>query len=373
MEQLNIPTKQLLENIFLQSTNVIAVTNADFTDLKFEYVNPAFLEMTGYTSDEIIGRSPKILQGPLTKRDMTKRLKESCLKGETFRGDNINYKKDGSTYIVGWTVTPIKDDDGKIINFLSIQKDITQIKKLEKENIEAQRLQALGQISSGLTHELNTALTNCKGSLEMIGYSIDGIKDEITKNYLTEDISAVKKGIDYISFLTNSLHYLTNTNSLIKNEESVYDIVLDSLQSYEKLSKITHCKINGKDIETLSHEDITQLKAITQSVDKKSLRHLFMIIIDNALDELVKKPKEDNLLQINITKDKFTQIEIVDNAGGMSTDVIEKLFDPLTRRKQLGGLGIGLYVAKNIAQAHDATIDVSSVSQNSSFKVVFSS
>ena len=181
MKNEHVPNKQLLENIFLQSTNVIAITNADFRNLKFEYVNPAFLEMTGYTHDEIIGQSPYILQGPKTKRDMTQKLKETCLKGEAFRGDNINYKKDGTTYHVGWTVSPIKDKTGKIVNFLSIQKDITQIKDMEDKFIKNERLDALENISSGLTHEINTSLTTSKGGLEMIGYEIENIQDSQSK------------------------------------------------------------------------------------------------------------------------------------------------------------------------------------------------
>ncbi len=125
-----IPDAKLYENIFFQSFNSIAITNTDFTNLKFEYVNPAFLKLTGYSEEEIIGKSPKILQGKETFFESTQRLKEQCLKGEVFEGENINYKKDGTRYWVEWVVTPIKDEKGNITNYLSIQKDISREKKL---------------------------------------------------------------------------------------------------------------------------------------------------------------------------------------------------------------------------------------------------
>jgi PAS domain S-box-containing protein len=362
-----IPNSILLENIFLQSSNVIAITNADFDNLRFEYVNPAFLKMTGYKLEEVIGKSPKILQGPKTKREMTKRLKESCLKGESFRGDNINYKKDGSIYMVGWTVTPIKDAEGNIINFLSIQKDITQLKELEEKNIKTQKFEALTQISSGLTHELNTALTKCKGSLEMMGYGIDSIEDEQNKNHIQEDMLEVNKGLEYISFLTNSLHYLTNTEFYLSDYENISSILLEILTSNKRLKDITSCSINGMSI----FDKEFKLEEIFYTIDKKSFKHLLIIIIDNALDELIKNDKNTNSLDIKISKKENVIIEITDNAGGITKEKIDKIFDPHFRDKQLGGLGIGLYVAKNIVIAHGGNLDVTSpeLESTTTFKI----
>ena len=364
IEQL-IPGKALLENIFLQSSNVIAITNADVDNLKFEYVNPAFLEMTGYSLTEVIGKSPKMLQGPKTKRDMTRKLKESCKKGEPFRGDNINYKKDGSVYAVGWTVTPIKDDLGKIINFLSIQKDITKLKELEEENIKNQKLAALRQISSGLTHELNTALTRSKGNLDILEYDMEDVDDESVKGFISNDVQNIKKGIDYISFLTNSLHYLTNTEFNKDETVNVFEILLESLKNCERLDRVTSWKLNGKSVfESVKRENLS-VKA-----DRKSLNHLFMIILDNALDELSKKDKRENTLDIEIKKDKDIVIKITDNAGGIPKECIDKLFDPLYRNKEFGGLGIGLFVAKNIIGAHKGTLEVYSDIPYTTFEII---
>jgi|GEM_PF-6203044 len=368
MNNEHVPNTQLLENIFLQSTNVIAITNADFKNLKFEYVNPAFLEMTGYTLDEIIGQAPYVLQGPKTKRDMTQKLKETCLKGESFRGDNINYKKDGTTYHVGWTVSPIKDKTGKIVNFLSIQKDITQIKDMEDKFIKNERLDALENISSGLTHEINTSLTTCKGGLEMIGYEIENIQDKKSKEYLTEDLEKVNKSIDNIKYITNSLHYLTSTKLDKIEEYNIYTIILEALNPYkEKIQNITNCTINNRSI----YDEYLTSELFETKVDIKSLNHVFMIIIDNALDELIKKDDlKLNSLDISIKQElSYLKIDFTDNAGGIEKSKQKKIFEPLVKEKELGGLGMGLHIAKNIINQHEGTLELESNAPYSTFTI----
>ena len=368
MNNEHVPNKQLLENIFLQSTNVIAITNADFKNLKFEYVNPAFLEMTGYTHDEIIGQAPYILQGPKTKRDMTQKLKEACMKGESFRGDNINYKKNGTTYHVGWTVTPIKDKTGEIVNFLSVQKDITQIKEMEDKFIRNERLDALENISSGLTHEINTSLTTCKGGLEMIGYEIENIQDKQSKEYLSEDLEKVNKSIDNIKYITNSLHYLTSTKLDKLEEYNIYSIILEALNPYkEKIKSITNCTINKHSI----FDDNLIIELFKTNVDVKSLNHVFMIIIDNALDELVKKSDlKLNSLDISIKHElSYMRIDFTDNAGGIEKSKQKIIFEPLVKEKELGGLGMGLHIAKNIINQHEGTLELESTAPYSTFSI----
>ena len=368
MNDLNLPSQQLLEHIFLQSTNVIAITNADFRNLKFEYVNPAFLEMTGYAHNEIIGQSPYILQGPKTKRDMTNKLKEHCLKGEPFRGDNINYKKDGTTYDVGWTVSPIKDHTGKIINFLSIQKDITQIKDMQEKFIKNERLDALENISSGLTHEINTSLTTCKGGLEMIGYEIENIENTESQKYLNEDLEKVNLSIDNIGYITNSLHYLTSTKLDKIEEYNIYTIVNEALNPHrEKIKKTTNCTINNQSI----FDDNLIEEVFKTKVDIKSIKHVFMIIIDNALDELIKKEDYNlNSLDIKIkNQSSHICIEFTDNAGGIKESKQKTIFEPLVKDKELGGLGMGLHIAKDIINQHNGTLELESKAPNSTFIV----
>ena len=368
MTTIKIPNSQLLENIFLQSTNVIAITNADFNNLYFEYVNPAFLKMTGYSSSEVLGKSPQLLQGPKTKRVMTKKLKEHCLEGKAFYGDNINYKKDGTTYQVEWTVTPIRDENNIIVNYLSIQKDITKLKELEEELIQNERLNALESLSSGLTHEINTSVTICKANLEMMGYDIEDLDNDKSQKYLMENLTKIDSNLENISYITNSLNYLTEHNLKIADDHNIYDILIEAIESYkDKIQKVTNCTLNEVfiiDLITLKEEFITK-------VNKKSLKHVFMIIIDNALDELVKHNDISlNHLDITIKQEStYLQIDFTDNAGGIALEKQQTIFEPLVKDKVLGGLGMGLYIAKNIISQHEGTIDVISNKSTTTFSI----
>jgi PAS domain S-box-containing protein len=366
----NMPNENMLQNIFLQSSNVIAITNADLDNLIFEYVNPAFLKMTGYTEDEIIGSSPKILQGPKTKKDMSRKLKEACKKGEIFRGNNINYKKDGSVYYVGWTVTPIKDENGEIVNFISYQKDITQIKKLEEEKIKTKKLEALKKISSGLTHEINTALTNCNGSLEMMKNELELLEESQSKHYLMQDSKEVTKSIQNIQYITNSLHYLTNNCYDLSTEHNLFDVILESVEHYKnKIKPVTKCTLNGNSI-----FENTKNEIYLKHIDKKALKHAFLNIIDNALDELIKKEdSSNNYLKIDICKENENCIiTFSDNGGGIDKTYHQSIFEPLCKNKELGGLGIGLHVVKNIINAHNGDIKIISDCENTTtFRIVF--
>lgn len=95
-----------------------------------KYVNSAFTEMTGYTMNEIEGKTPRILQGKGSNKKDAKILKEKLLKGESYSFDTLNYKKDGTTYNVRIKAFPIKDENGLVTHYGAIQEDITD--KVEK-------------------------------------------------------------------------------------------------------------------------------------------------------------------------------------------------------------------------------------------------
>ncbi len=343
-----LPDQKLLENIFIQSFNAIAITNTDFDNLKFEYVNPAFLALTGYKENEILGSSPKILQGKKTQKEETQRLKELCLKGETFKGHNINYKKDGSTYWVEWIVSPIKDENGEITKYLSIQKDISVEKELEEKLIQSVKLNTLYNLSSGLTHELNSSLTTIKGSTEMLKLDINELDDEKLSNRMSTEINTLDNSVSEIANIANSLHHLTNSEVKLEKQVNIFELIMDALNMYkDDLKHYTTCVINGHN--AFDKKDI-HYKEFYADVQKSSMRHVFIIIIDNAVDEFRSiDDKNNSILGINIkqTNDLMT-IEFTDNAGGIKHKNIAKIFNAIYKDKTASGLGMGLHVAKNI-------------------------
>lgn len=126
---------KLFHAAFLQSWNAIVITDADLaTGCRVQVANPAFCQMTGYSLDELRGRPLKMLQGPDTDPAVIDHLR-SCLKeARYFVGTTTNYRKDGSSYVVRWNISPIRDDAGVLTHFVSVQQDISDLVRAESRN-----------------------------------------------------------------------------------------------------------------------------------------------------------------------------------------------------------------------------------------------
>jgi PAS domain S-box-containing protein len=110
------------------------------TDTKLEkpgprilWVNPAFTEITGYERTEVLGKTPRILQGPDTEESVLRRLRRRLEAGERFEGEALNYRKDGTPFINHWSIAPVCREDGGIDYWVAVQRDVTEKRKLEEE------------------------------------------------------------------------------------------------------------------------------------------------------------------------------------------------------------------------------------------------
>ncbi|SFV06964.1 PAS domain S-box-containing protein [Methylobacterium sp. 174MFSha1.1] len=95
------------------------------------YANPAFTKLSGYDAAEAVGRSPCFLQGDGTDRVALDRTRASLEAGEAFQGEALNYRKDGTAYRVEWLITPVRNTDGRITNWVSAQRDVTERRAFE--------------------------------------------------------------------------------------------------------------------------------------------------------------------------------------------------------------------------------------------------
>ena len=191
-QQRVVQQQQLIQlQIFKQTCDsaveamVITEADLDAPGPRIVYVNHAFCEMTGYSSSELIGKTPRILQGVGTDYDMLKRLRESLERGHSFQGETVNHRKDGRPYIVEWNIEPLRDAQGGITHFASTQRDLTERKRLGD---------TLRRVSSTL-QEARTVL---------------GLSENISRyesdNIPTEDL--ISSSIDLVS-IDNTLRRLT--------------------------------------------------------------------------------------------------------------------------------------------------------------------
>jgi PAS domain S-box-containing protein len=124
---------RLLQAAVEATGEAILITTADLDEPGpvIVYANPAFTKLSGYEAREVVGRSPRFLQGEGTDRAALERTRASLMAGEPFQGEALNYRKDGSTYMVEWLITPVRDGGGCITNWVSAQRDVTERRAFE--------------------------------------------------------------------------------------------------------------------------------------------------------------------------------------------------------------------------------------------------
>ena len=156
------------------------------------YVNAAFEKMTGWNRIEIIGKSPRILQGPNTDYTIFNDMKDTLEAGKTWSGKTLNYRKDGSEFHMQWSIVPVKDDSGKIIQYLAVQKDVTQIALTEKRLYEAMEAEKLRLIEIEKTNKkLNKLVVQQNRTLDLFKRYVP---EPVVKKALKQDDDEIRNG-----------------------------------------------------------------------------------------------------------------------------------------------------------------------------------
>jgi PAS domain S-box-containing protein len=159
---------KLLESVITNTKDAVLITEAErFEDVgnRIIYVNAAFTQMTGYTAAEVIGKSPKMLQGPNTNKEELAKLDYAFQNWEAHEITAINYKKSGEEYWVNYAVTPVANEKGLYTHWIAIERDVTELKTKEQE------MELLAQISLDFKIENNytTAVNELCKSISKIG------------------------------------------------------------------------------------------------------------------------------------------------------------------------------------------------------------
>lgn len=113
-----------------------------------QYVNPAFCRMTGYAPEEVVGHSPRILQGPDSDRALLNDLRAALQAGQSFQGETVNYRKDGSAYVVEWLITPVLES-GRVTHWVAAQRDVTELRRTEEQRT---------RLAAEVNHRVNNTL-----------------------------------------------------------------------------------------------------------------------------------------------------------------------------------------------------------------------
>ena len=158
-------------NIFFAAVEMtrmpMVVTDPNQPDNPIVFANGAFLDLTGYQESEVLGRNCRFLQGPDTDRATIDEVRTALAQQRAVAVDVCNYKADGEPFWNALFIGPVFDRHGKLLYFFASQMDITERRGMQEANLQAQKMEAIGQLSAGMAHDFNNLLQVINGNLEL--------------------------------------------------------------------------------------------------------------------------------------------------------------------------------------------------------------
>lgn len=320
-----------------------------------QYVNPRFTEVTGYQLNEVIGKNPSILRSESgSDTDKYEHLWGSIRSGKTWHGIFKNRKKNGEIYWASASISALRDSQGKIVNYIGVQEDITARRDLESEleqrNLEVARSKTLaivGRMASMVAHDLRNPLSSIKMSLQILS------KPE--QNAAGEYAQELKEiALEQVGYMENNLNDLLNyaRPPALKPQwldlKNVMNETINMLQGiiYKHKAKV---QVN------------IQTGLPTLYADHSKLRLIFSNLISNAIQAGTESTgTAEVIIDVMSRMGESTptiQIEIFDNGPGINDENIEQLFEPFyTTRAQ--GTGLGLAIVKGFVEQHNGSINL---------------
>jgi PAS domain S-box-containing protein len=312
-----------------QTADIVIITDKDGV---IEYINPAFEKVTGYTKEETVGKTPRIIKSGRHDQRFYELLWQTIISGKVFRDTLINKKKNGELYYAEKTITPIRDAEANITHFVSTDKDITEHKEIEKR----QRLAQLGELVADMAHEVNNPLMIISGNAQlclMEEILNDGVKNNL--KIITEECQKAKSIIQRLLKFSRPSKGEFKETDINKSIETVVGIL-------EHQFKLVGIEIKRNYVK----------EPHFMLADEQQIQEVFMNLLNNARDAMPK----GGIIEISTNLEReFMKIDFKDTGCGMSEEVKKRLFEPFFTTKEKG-TGLGLSVCYGIIKAHNGEI-----------------
>ncbi len=392
-----------------QAGEAVVITDPDGI---IQYVNPAFEQNTGYTSEEAIGNSTNILKSGKVDDTVYREMWETVTHGKSWHGRFTNKRKDGSLYEEDATVSPILGRTGEITSYLAVKRDVTsevkaqetieiQMKELQKYSevllsiledtdtthkelksahaelkekqaqlVQTSKLASIGELAAGVAHELNQPIMVIRGFTQMMLKNEEQYDEKTQRN-----LEIFEKSTSKMMSIIDHLRTFSRKSVGSQAELHVQTPLEDALDFVSEQLKSENIKVK-KDFES----DLPMVKG-----DDHQLEQVFLNLISNArhaLDDLKEKRAAGNvekdeswekLISIKTGYDQKTNqvwVEISDTGGGIPADFLDKIFDPFFTSKEVGkGTGLGLSISYGIIKEHRGEIEASNNEEGAVFRV----
>ena len=361
---------RLLANAVERAQTGVIITGPNLTPPgpEIQYVNEAMTAMTGYDADELLGNTPRMLQGPETSREKLDRLKRRLSKGKTAVDEVINYKKDGTPYHVRWRIAPITNEDGDTTHFVSVQEDVTTEKKREQElerrvnertrklraaRDEAERADRLkSALLANMSHEIRTPLTSIIGFGQSIREAVkEGDQDsELVSRFAGLIEKGGRRLLDTLGAVLN----------LSKLEAGEMDLARETVDVAEELS-------DAAALFEMEAEEVGLALAVETpdtSLWGRANPDGLQIVLKNLLSNAVKFTGSGGRIEARAwVEDKAVIAQVEDTGIGMAPDQVGELFEAFEQAsegvgREYEGTGLGLTVAKEVLDQMGGAIEV---------------
>jgi two-component system sensor histidine kinase/response regulator len=358
-----------------QSTASIVITD---TRARIEYVNHAFVNNTGYTAAEVIGRNPCLLHSGKTPQETYRSMWRALSRGKPWKGDLYNKRKDGEEYIDLATITPLRQPDGSITHFVAVQEDITEKRHLGEE-LDQYRLH-LEELVRNRTRELALArekaeaasiaksafLANMSHEIRTPMNAILGLAHLLRREHITpgqaERLNKIDSAAQHLLNIINDILDLSKIEAgRLELEERPFSSRVMLGKVHGMLSEAAAAKGVGVQL------DINNLPDWLQG-DEGRLRQTLINYTSNA----VKFTSQGNILLRAHVVEKDThghllvRFEVQDSGCGIDPDSIPRLFEAFEQAdvsitRQHGGIGLGLAITRSLAQLMGGEVGAESV------------
>lgn len=366
-----------------QTAEAVVITDIEGN---IQYVNPAFSRMTGYSQEETIGQNPRILKSGKHNHEFYKELWNTIVGGDIWSGRIVNRKKDGNFYHEEMTISPVRDTEGKIVNFVALKRDITEQITLETQLRQAQKLESIGQLAAGVAHEINTPTQYVGDNIHFLQESF-GELSAILEKYGHLHETAKQGKVD--SELLREVERAVERADVEYLKEEIPKAIEQSLDGVGRVSEIVRAmkEFSHPGQEEKVATDINKAIVSTVTVATNEWKYVaeMELYLDETLPLVPCLPGEFNQVILNLTLnathaiadvvgdgsagkgkikistrayENWVEIRVSDTGTGIPEEIRERIFDPFFTTKGVGrGTGQGLAIAHSVVvDKHGGTI-----------------
>ena len=326
------------------------VNPVQITDLtgKMIYVNPAFTKISGYSKEELLGKSPRVFGSDKTSKKFWDNVWEFISSGKVWSGEIEDTKKNGEPFYSQLLISPILDKEGKITGYFGIHRDLSEKRILEKQLIHTQKMESIGTLAAGIAHEVGNPLASISALVQVV-------QRDTNDAFIKEKLGLVKSQVTRISKIIRDLVDFSRPSN--------YELHLTDInKSIKEAIEITRVGTKAKNIkfETNLADDVPSLPLIPDQIHQ-----VFLNILLNAVDAITEAPsngKPDAVEIDSFVKNGNVTITFKDTGPGIKVNNLNKVFEPFFTTKGQGkGTGLGLWISYGIVKSFQGDIRIKSV------------